>query len=206
LTAPLAAGTTGAMTRAGSLLLATAALGATTALAEPDHIVARTVVPDASRRVGEVRLVQRGGATIVQTLLQTKLLRRVVAEIRDKEQANWPAERTEHPDMLRYVHALEQTSERLASARSPEGDRRLRLGIEFAATRSTASVVIATFASDGGDEIGDVDAWHPIEALDLRRSYVLANMRLILADAFGLPLAELHRLGSLGLLAEPTQP
>ena len=55
--------------------------------AAADRVVARTVVPDATRKVGEVRLVQRGDAVVVQTLLATTVLPRVVAEIRKKEDA-----------------------------------------------------------------------------------------------------------------------
>src|SRR5262245_25756123 len=53
-----------------------------------DTIHARCVVPDNLRKVGEVRLVTRGNAVVVQTLLSTKVLSRVLAEIAKKEQRN----------------------------------------------------------------------------------------------------------------------
>ncbi len=83
-----------------------AALPAALLDASADRVVARTPVPDATRKVGEVQLIARGDAAVVQTLLRTKVLARVVAEIRKKEDANWPADAAGHGDMIRYQEAL----------------------------------------------------------------------------------------------------
>lgn len=174
-------------------------------LVEPraDVVAARAAVPSAARKQGEVRLATRGDATVVQTLLATKVLPRVVAEIRKKEERNWPADRPGHDDMARYLAAIERAAAALAARRDAAApdDRWLRLAIELVATRYSAGLVLAEFT--GGEVDGRLEPGErrTIETLPLGRAYVVSNMRLILADAFGLPEAELSRLGPLGPLA-----
>lgn len=151
-----------------------------------DRLVERTVVPDAARRVGEVRLLERGDAAVVQTLLLTKVLGRVIAEIRAKETANWPPGSQGREAMQRYVAALERAAERVRAEREAAGgdDRRDRLLIEFVLTPTAAGVHLAGFAGEERDGAIEPVARRPLETLDLDRHYVLVNMRLILADAF----------------------
>lgn len=188
------------------LLLASHALASApdlpAALLDPanDRVVARTVVPDAVRHVGEVRLLARGDATVVQTLLLTKALARVVAEIRKKEEGNWPADAPGHVEMARYLAALEAAAADVRSRPADGDERRLRLLIEFVADGRAAGVAFAGFDAADDDPIVPA-ARRPIAALGLERSYALRNMRLILADAFDLDDDELDRLGPLGPLA-----
>jgi len=165
-----------------------------------DRVAARTDVPSTARKVGEVRLVTRDGATVVQTLLATRLLGRVVAEIRKKEEAGWPSDEPGYVDMLRYLNALEGAEKTLRAQReeSPGGDRRLRLAIEFVASDDAAGVVFAEFDGDEVDGELRPTARRPLMMLSLERVYVLGNMRLILADAFHVPEADVGRLGPLG--------
>jgi hypothetical protein len=151
-----------------------------------DEVVARSFVPSAERPVGEVRLVRRGDANVAQTLLYTKVLSRVVGEIRRKELANWP-DGPGRADALRYVEALESVRERAWSevaARGVHGDRRQKVWIEFVVAAREALVAIGTFEMDErGGEIR-VLRREPLVALELSRDYVLGNMRLIAADSF----------------------
>lgn len=165
-----------------------------------DRVVARTDVPSTTRKVGEVRLVTRGGATVVQTLLATRLLGRVVAEIRKKEEAGWTANQPGYVDMLRYLNALEGAEKTLRAKReaAPGGDRRMRLAIELVASDDAAGVVFAEFDGDEADGQLRPTARRPLTVLPLERVYVLRNMRLILADAFHVPEADVGRLGPLG--------
>jgi hypothetical protein len=163
--------------------------------AATDRVVQRTVVPDDVRHQGEVRLVARGDAVVVQTLLATKVLRRVVSEIRKKEERNWPADRAGHDDMVRYVGALAAVASELETAHP---DERQRLLIELVATADGGGIVIGEF--EGGEADG---ALRPTSARTLAtpivgREYVLRNMRLILADSFDLDESEVDRLGPLG--------
>jgi hypothetical protein len=161
-----------------------------------DEVVGRSFVPSAERRVGEVRLVRRGDANVAQTLLYTKVLSRVVGEIRRKELANWP-DGPARADALRYVEALESVRERTWSevaARGPKGDRRQKVWIEFVVAPREALVAIGSFEMEDRDGEVRVLSREPLVALELSRDYVLRNMRLIAADSFhveGDALAEL---------------
>jgi len=184
-----------------SLLVAARAAATPAALpvfdAATDRVVVRRVVPDEIRRQGEVRLVTRGEATVVQTLLATKVLRRVVAEIRKKEERNWPAGRTGHDDMVRYVEALAATASELEAAEGDE-DHRYRLLIELVAGADRGGIVIGEFQGDEVDGALRPTSARIITTVPADRHYLLRNMRLILADAFHLDEAEVDRLGPLG--------
>lgn len=192
----------------GALALAGVAWGADAPalpapLLDPSHdqIAARTVVPDDARQVGEVRLVTRGDATVVQTALATKVLSRVVGEIRKKETANWPEGSPGHDDMLRYVAGLEQAASTVRAGRDAVGDRRVHLLIEFVAGPGGTGVAFAGFEGDPHDGKIDVRRPQPIGTLALAPAYVHRNMRLILADSFHVPESDVGRLGPLGPIA-----
>jgi hypothetical protein len=165
--------------------------------AATDRVVARTVVPDDIRRQGEVRLVTRGDATVVQTLLATTVLRRVVAEIRKKEERNWPADAACHADMLRYVDAVAAAARELEEAAGDEGARR-RLVIEFVAAADRGGILIGEFQGDRVDGALRPTSVRVMATPAVGRDYLLRNMRLILADAFDLEDDEVDRLGPLG--------
>jgi hypothetical protein len=195
------------------VLLASLAVAAVSFAAAPtgppsdaaaDRVVMRTDVPDATRKVGEVRLVQRGDAIVVQTLLSTKVVSRVLAEIRKKETANWPADRPGHEDMERYLGTIERNAEALRGERdAADGDRRVRLAIELVATKDAQGLVLATFG--GGDAGGYLEPTERrvLETAALGRPYVVRNMRLILADTFHVPEPAVDGLAPLGPIATP---
>lgn len=200
--------------RAFGLLFATAVLIAEPAAAadvarlldaSADRVVASTPVPDAAPKVGETRLVARGGAVVVQTLLSTKLLSRVVAEIRGKDERNWPEDRPGAEGRRAYVAALVAARETL-DKRSPGPDwtdRRQRLLVEFAADATGSAVVIGTFdampaSGEPGPNVREV-----LATLDPPRDYVLRNIRLIVADSFRVDEKEADRIGPLGPAAAP---
>ena len=172
--------------------------------ASRDQVVARTDVPDTMRKVGEVRLVRRSEATIVQTLISTKVLPRVVGEIHKKEAANWPPDTPGREDMERYVLALGRVADGLATARDAgDGDRKLRLMIEFVATPDVAGLVLGSFDAKDVDGKIEPTTRRPMETMVLKKTYGFRNMRLILADAFHVPEGEVGRLGPLGPIADP---
>lgn len=154
--------------------------------ARSDEVVARSFVPAPERRVGEVRLIRRGDANVVQTLLYTKVMSRVVGEIRRKELAGWP-EDPGRAQALRYVEALAAVQQRLwreALARGPAGDRRQKLWIEFLVAPEVALVAIGGFEMETRDGEVRVVTREPIAVLEPPRDWVLRDMRLIAADAF----------------------
>lgn len=156
-----------------------------------DTVVSRAYVPSAERKVGEVRTLRRGTATVVQTLLYSRILKRVVAEIRLKEDANWPPEHPLRAEAQRFLDALDAA--RVAARRAvpkESSDRRQRVWIEFVRTPERAVVFVGTFTATRGT--GDVEiATRTVTAtLPLSRTYVERNMRLIVADAQGVAEAD----------------
>jgi hypothetical protein len=195
------------MSRRAALLvgLLAASCAASSGARAADEVLARAAVPNTERPVGEVRLLRRGDVTVVQTLLVTRLLPRVIAEISMKEERNWPAELPGHADMVAYVQALNAAQEQLraalpaADARNvADADRRLRLLIELSASPTSAGVEIAEFTPVAEDRPYDVASRRPLARPVVERSYVLRNMRLILADAFHIPETDVDRIGALG--------
>lgn len=170
------------------------------AAAARDRVLAFTAVPDAARRLGETRLVVRAGTVVVQTLLSTKLLARVLAEIRGKEEKNWP-DRVPGADGRRaYLDAL-ASARAVLDRRSPGPawtDRRQRLLIEFAADDRSATVVVGTFETMPSPGEPGPAAREILASAAVPRSYVLRNQRLILADSFHLDEKDVDRLGPLG--------
>lgn len=174
----------------GVLLLAAPTNAAEDALLESssDQVVRRTFVPSPEQRVGEVRIVKRGDAQVVQTLLYSKVLSRVVAEIRKKEDANWPPGAPGHDDAVRYGEALSRVQKAIWG-RMPRseavGDRRQKLWIEFVLAPKRALVAMGAFEmTEAGGEVKVVKR-ELLETFEPSREYVARNLRLIEADAFG---------------------
>lgn len=165
--------------------------------ASADTTIQRVFVPSPVQKVGEVRLIVRGGANVVQTLLYTKVLSRVVGEIRKKEMANWPAERAGHDDAARYVDTLATVQKQIWERVPPNerlGDRRQRMIIEFVLSERAAVVMVGGFdMSESGTEIR-VTRREPMATLELSRDYIKQNMRLIAADSFAVSDSKLETL------------
>ena len=159
-----------------------------------DQVLQRTYVPSPEQRVGEVRLIRRGSANVVQTLLYSKILKRVVGEIRKKEESNWRPGADGHGDAVRYLAALERAQEEIwQSVPKAErvADRRQKLMIEFILTEKVAAVVMSTFEMDEVDGEVRIRARKVLDAFEPSRAYVKRNMRLIVADSFALPAEQL---------------
>jgi hypothetical protein len=168
--------------------------------AAADRLQAKVVIPEPARKVGEVRLLSRAGAVVVQTLLSTKLLARVIGEIRKKEEANWPAAAAGRDDAVAYLEALEAVRAAV-ERRSPAvdwADRRRRLLIEFVADAAGQAVLLGTFTTASGTTDLTPASREVLGTLTPSRAYVLRNMRLILSDSFKIPEAEVDRIGPLG--------
>lgn len=162
-----------------------------------DRVVQRAFVPSPEEKVGEVRLIRRGDAAVVQTLLYSKLLARVVAEIRKKELANWPATQPGTEDAQRYVAMLDAVQKQIWD-RMPRdevgADRRQKMGIEFVLTKDAALVVVGAIAIDEPQGEVRVVRFEPLAAFEPSRDYAKRNMRLIAADSFHVEGAALDAL------------
>ena len=153
-----------------------------------DRVVRRAFVPSPDQKVGEVRIVRRGDAQVVQTLLYSKILSRVVAEIRKKEAANWPPGAPGHEDAERYGAALARVQEQIWD-RMPRSetvrDRRQKMWIEFVLSPQRALVAMGPFEmQEAGGEVKVVKR-EALVVVEPSRDYVERNMRLIEVDAFG---------------------
>lgn len=179
------------MSRRPASLLGIVALvaGALSAAPSAERELAWAPVPSAERRHGEVRVLRRGEAAVVQTVLSSKVLRQVLGRIAEKERRNWPAGAPGHDDAERYVAALAEAGRSAGTTAADGGaaDRRRTLLIEFVLTPTEAYVTFAApeVAADPDGGRLRVGAVRPVFRLDPSRSYVERNMRLIVEDSLG---------------------
>jgi len=203
-------------TRAAAVftVLVHAAHGASAAVAPPaelaplldgarDRVVRAAFVPSDDQPQGEVRLIRRDGAAVMQTVLYTRFLKRVVAEIRAKELASWPPDRKGRGDALKYIDAVLEARSRIQErfpARKNRSDRRQRMLIEF--ILSDRASIVAISEPELEEENGHVRivSKRPIAVLDLSRTYVRGDIYEIARDAL-----KLGRMESRDLL-EPLLP
>lgn len=183
------------MKRPTFLVVAALHLLCTAAAANPPaqgEIVRREPVRGGGNTLGEVRLIRRGDARIVETVLRTALLRRVVGEIRDKELANWQSGRPGYDDALAYIKALEEAASELVgrARRAQKRDPTLELLIEFSSSPSTVSVTLWDIEVEAKGGEFSVKDRRRLRDVPVTRDYVDRNMRLILADSFGISEAE----------------
>lgn len=194
--AALLAGSLGAPAWSGPGASAGAGPGASAVAAGDDVVIDRAFVPSEKRPQGEVRVVRQDGQVVVQTILYTRLLKRVLAGITGKERHNWPAGAAGHQDMERYVAALEAYRKKVAATEDEEADgsgRRKTMIIEFVDDTGGPFVSLGGVDLEGsGAEIRVRRREKPV-VLGLSAAYIRRNMRLIVADTFGVPLEEADR-------------
>ena len=162
-----------------------------------DEIVRSEFVPTEEQPVGEVRLIRRGQAVVMQTVLHTALLKRVVAEIRKKELASWPPDRKGHDDAQEYIDAITTAQQRIQERdrqREGRGDRRQKMLIEF--ILSGRASIVAISEPELGEKSGHmrVTSRRTIATLELSRTYVRGNIYEIAWDALRLDRKESREL------------
>jgi len=155
----------------------------------PDIVVLRAFVPSEDRPQGEVRLIRRGEAVVMQTVLYTRFLKRVVEEIRKKELASWPGDREGHEDARKYIEAVQKARNRILerfAARTNRGDRLQKMLIEFILSDDASIVAIFEPVLEDGNGDVRIVSKRPIVVLDLSRTYVRGNIYEIAWDALKL--------------------
>lgn len=172
-----------------------------------DSVVLRAFVPSGLIPQGEVRLIRRGGAVVMQTVLHTGFLERAVARIRSKELASWPPERAGHEDAIRYVDAVVDAGRRIRDSAGTRGgsggDRRRSMLIEFILSVAASVVEISEPDVERVDGHLRIVSKRPIAVLELSRSYVRGDIREIARDALGLGEKEARELLDPMLPPEP---
>ena len=176
------------------LLLASQARGETrfAAQLEPsrDSVTQRVVVPSGEDPQGEVQVIRRGELIVVQTLLASRVLKRVAAAIATRELKRWPEGSAGYAGSLRYreeLHRAVGAAWERFRLRDDHEEKRQFLAIEFIAGPRHNLValslpVLAGLPGDlrpSGKEIFAV--W------SAPRDYVLLNSVAIVADSFGMP-------------------
>ncbi len=156
--------------------------------ASRDEVVRSATVPSVFPQA-EVRLIRRGKSVVMQTVIFSRLLKRVVGEIRRKESSAWTPERAGHGDSKRYVDALGRAY-RAAELRFRERDagnyHRRSLLIEFVLSEEEAFVAILEPEVRGNFGDLQVTERRILEILPLSRRYVSENMHEIAIDSLGL--------------------
>jgi hypothetical protein len=151
-----------------------------------DEIIERASIRARGRSHGEVRLVRRGPALVLQTLLVTRNLARVATQIRDNEATNWPEDSWGHAESRRYRDALDRE---VASVLAREqSDRNRRLLIELRLLPKVGTVAFA--APETRSEAGALRILSIEELSNLASScrWVRRQIELVAADR-GLSLA-----------------
>ena len=97
---------------------------------DPEQLIRFAPVPAEPPYQGEVRLLRRDSALVVQTLLNSKVMQRVVGVIQKNELKDWPQNLEGSSDSRRYVEELLKAHQ-VIRGRAEEGQRYLQLMIEF---------------------------------------------------------------------------
>ena len=152
-----------------------------------DTLLRRAPVPDKPPYQGEVRLLRRDSALVMQTVLNSKVLRQVVAAISKKELKEWPEDRDGWLDSRRYTDQLFLAYEAVrnrAKDRTDRDDRHLGLLIEFVLDErhSTVAFYLPTVARV--DEHFTIEKRELLHKLKTSRTYLINNMLAIARDSF----------------------
>jgi hypothetical protein len=180
---------------ASTLVLAAAVLASLTD-GSHDIIVRRATVPATGSPQGEVRLIERNHAVVVQTLLESRVIMRVAREIALKEDQGWPETNELRGESRRYLDALTEAAQAVLHehARRPElRNEPQKLIIEFVLAPDAA--VVALYELPTG-EVRDRDRLPErklVRSLDLDRAYVERNVTLIAEDSLGMRADEVQR-------------
>lgn len=164
---------------------------------ERDEIVRKDFVPNKTLTQGEVRLIRRDGAAVMQTVLYSSFMERVVGEIGKKESSLWPPGRDGHEDSAKYIDAVRNARnliEDRSRKRAGNRDRRRKMLIEFILTDKES--IVAICEPDLVEKKGEVRIVSavPITFLNLSRNYVTGNFYEIAKDALKLSDAEAKTL------------
>ena len=164
------------------------------AVDELDTILHRTPVPNRLLKQGEVRLLQRDGAVVVQTALRSGHIEKVCEKIVSAEKKNWPDFDPDVSDRIRYSETLLLECDRAKKERKGN----VELLIEFSARDQEVSVGFYTPVYETRKGKLVIVGKRLLQQLPLSTRYVRENMELILMDAFSWKPARVRAV--LGLL------
>ena len=162
-----------------------------------DQIVKRVVVPSTDQPQGEVRLIRRHDRLVVQTLLSSRILKRVVAAIDARERRSWAEAREGHVASIRYREELFRATEKAWEVFRQRGNRdetRQTLAIEFilGPEKSLIALSLPQIAGEYG-YLRLIDK-RPVKVWRVSGDYVRENAMEIIKDSFHLDDADAKEL------------
>lgn len=152
-------------------------------------LLRRAPVPAKPPHQGEVRLVRRDSALVLQTVLYSKVLRHVVMAIRRKELNEWPEGRDGWLDSRRYSDELFRAYETVRERdrnRTAEDSRYLPLLIEFTLEQNRSYVRLYQPSLEQAGETFSLQDKTLLLELRVSRDYAYNNMLAIIRDSFQL--------------------
>ena len=155
----------------------------------PEEILERALIPSDRNAHGEVRLVRRGDALCVQTVLCSPALVRGVQAIEKKERAAWPEGVEGHEDSARFLEALRRATELALeefAQRADGSDARRKLLIELTSDGESSVFALYGIDVDTAEQRLDVTAARPFVVEEASEHYVRGAQRLQLSRAFHL--------------------
>jgi len=164
--------------------------------ASTETLIWRAPIPAEPPYQGEVRLLRRDSALVMQTVLNSKVLRHVVAAIQKKEFSDWPEDRDGWIDSRRYSDELYRAYESIqARAKGRKSsDRYLNLLIEFVLQERHSFVALyEPTLSKSGDQFS-VQEKEVLEKMNTSRTYIYKNLQEIARDSFQLEEQEVLEL------------
>lgn len=185
------------MKRPRALLLGV--LLATVPAARAEDPPVRALVPSMQDVHGEVSYRREGDETVVATLLYSRVLRRVIAEIAAREADAWPKGQAGSGDSEAYVEALGRARDAVAERSRTGGDRFGRteeMLIELRANgdRGEAAFFFVSTRDDAGGPGRRIATRDEISRMQVSAAYARRNQALIVADAFGVAVEEARRM------------
>ena len=154
-------------------------------------LIRRAPVPVDPPYQGEVRLLRRNSTLVVQTILNSKVMHRVVGAIQRNELRDWPQNREGSMDSRRYTEELAlafQTVQDRAKERQKTGerDRYLQLMIEFVLEEQRGYVALYLPTLTQQNDRLVLQKKELLKKLPVSRNYLRKNMQSIVEENFQL--------------------
>ena len=141
-------------------------IAVTAAAHEPETILRRAPIPSADRPQGEIRLAERSGVRVIEVLLYTRVLKHVVARIRDEEKAAWRDGGEGAEASRRYLEALEESA---ADVRRVHAPRPTEKGQPPPSPKLGLLIEIGVAGDRGFAAFSDVDVVESKDGFEVRR-------------------------------------
>jgi hypothetical protein len=189
LIAPTAVADSGAAASANEAMISEGSTGSQLHSFEGrGRLVAHAFVRAQGAVHGEVSILRAAESETVETLLYSRVLKRVVAEIALRESKAWPVGQPGAEESRAYIDALDRAQKKVwwLTANKPQSrDRVQEMAIDFTVGEESAKVALfAVRTRDGDDDRRRVVERDLLETLSVNRDYALRNQRLIVASTF----------------------